>query len=71
MVNHKTREGTRRAVTNLFMRMSHFSTTEVIKQTKLSSFLKKQVNEFIRAKIVIILNSHNGKVIFIVFMSKM
>ena len=53
------------------MRMSHFSTTEVIKQTKLSSFLKKQVNEFIRAKIVIILNSHNGKVIFIVFMSKM
>ena len=34
-------------------------------------FLNKQVNEFIRVKVVIILFSHNVKVIFIVFMSKM
>ena len=43
MVNHKTRERTRRARagTNLFIWMSHFSMTGVIKQTKLSSFFKK------------------------------
>ena len=32
--------------------------------------LKKQVNLFIRVKIVIMLNFHNVKVIFIVFMQK-
>ena len=64
MVNHKTRERSRRkeATINFFMWMSHFSTTGVIKQTKLLSFfLKKQVNEFIRVKIAIILNCHNVK----------
>ena len=52
--------------------MSHFSSTGIIKQTKLSSFLKKkkQVNEFIRVKIIIILNFHNGKVVSIVFYVK-
>ena len=43
--------------------------TWVIKQTKLS--LKKiRKNEFIRAKIATILNFHDVKVIFMVFMSK-
>ena len=52
--------------------MSHFSSTGIIKQTKLSSFFKKkkQVNEFIRVKIIIILNFHNGKVVSIVFYVK-
>ena len=52
--------------------MSHFSSIGIIKQTKLSSFffLKKQVNEFIRVKIIIILNFHNGKVVSIVFYVK-
>ena len=40
----------------------------VIKQTKF--LLKKQVNEFIRVKIVIILNFLNVKIILMVFMSK-
>ena len=34
-------------------------------------FQKKLVNKFTRVKVVIILNSHNGNVIFIVFISKM
>ena len=42
--------------------------TGVIKETKLISFfIKKQVNEFIRVKIVIMLNFRDEKVIFIVF----
>ena len=34
-------------------------------------FYKKQINEFFKVEIFIMLNSHNVKVIFIVFMSKM
>ena len=50
---------------------SHFFTTGVMKPTKLLSFFKKkQVNEFIRVKIVIILNFRNKKVIFVVFYVK-
>ena len=41
------------------------------KQSYLVFLKKKQVNEFIRVKIVIILNSYNVKVIFMVFNSKM
>ena len=42
-----------------------------MKPTKLLSFFKKkQVNEFIRVKIVIILNFRNKKVIFAVFYVK-
>ena len=53
------------------MRMSHFSTTGVIKPTKLLSFSKKkQLNEFMRVKIVIVLNFRNEKVIFIAFYVK-
>ena len=48
--------------------MSHLPTTGVIKETKLISFfIKKQVNEFIRVKIVIMLNFRDEKVIFIAF----
>ena len=51
--------------------MSHFSTTGVIKPTKLLSFSKKkQLNEFMRVKIVIVLNFRNEKVIFIAFYVK-
>ena len=50
---------------------NHFFTTGVMKPTKLLSFFKKkQVNEFIRVKIVIILNFCNKKVIFAVFYVK-
>ena len=43
-----------------------YKTNKVIK-----FFLKKkQVNEFIRVKIIIILNFHNGKVVSIVFYVK-
>ena len=51
--------------------MSHFSTTGVIKPTKLLSFFKKkQLNKFMRVKIVIVLNFRNEKVIFIGFYVK-
>ena len=51
--------------------MSHFSKTGVIKPTKLFFFfLRKQVNEFIRVKLVIILNVSIGKVTFIAFFVK-
>ena len=51
--------------------MSHFSTTGVIKPTKLLSFFKKkQLNKFMRVKIVIVLNFRNKKVIFIGFYVK-
>ena len=51
--------------------MSHFSTTGVIKPTKLLSFFKKkQLNKFMRVKIVIVLNFRNEKVIFIAFYVK-
>ena len=43
-----------------------YKTNKVIK----FFFLKKQVNEFIRVKIIIILNFHNGKVVSIVFYVK-
>ena len=51
--------------------MSHFSTTGVIKPTKLLSFSKKkQLNEFMRVKIVVVLNFRNENVIFIAFYVK-
>ena len=50
--------------------MSHFSTTGFRKPTKLISFFKKHVNEFIRVKIVIILRFQYEKAIFIVFYIK-
>ena len=42
------------------------------KTNKINRFLKKQqqVNEFLRLKIVIVLNFQDEKVVFIVFMSK-
>ena len=49
-----------------FFHREGYKTNKVIK-----FFKKKQINRFIRVKIVIILNSDNEKVIFIVFMSKM
>ena len=50
--------------------MSHRFTTGVKKPTKLISFFKKQANEFIRVKVVIILNFQDEKVYFIVFYVK-
>ena len=51
--------------------MSHFSTTGFIKPAKLLRiFKKKGVNEFIKVKIVVILNFCNEKVIFVVFYVK-
>ena len=42
------------------------------KTNKVIKFFKKnQVNEFSRVKIIVILNSHDVKVIFIVFFAKM
>ena len=49
--------------------MSYFFRTRVIKPTKLLNVFKKK--QFIRVKIVTILNFRNEKVIFIVFMSNM
>ena len=50
--------------------MSHRFTTGVKKPTKLISFFKKQANEFISVKVVIILNFQDEKVYFIVFYVK-
>ena len=51
--------------------MSHFSTTGFIKPAKLLRiFKKKGANEFIKVKIVVILNFCYEKVIFVVFYVK-
>ena len=48
--------------------MIHFTTTGVIKPTKLlSSFKKRQIDEFIRVQTFLILNLRNEKVTVIVF----
>ena len=52
-----------------FFQDGGYKTSEVIKFFEKKP--KKQVKEFIRINIVIILNSYNEKVIFIVFISKM
>ena len=52
--------------TKAFKVTSHFPTTGVIKATKLIFFFKK-VNEFMRVKVVIMLNLRDEKVIFIAF----
>ena len=49
--------------------MCHFTTTGIIKPTKLLKQTRKE-NEFIRVKIVILLDFCNKKVIFIFFYVK-
>ena len=59
------------AATRVFIRMRHFFKTGVIKPGELlSTFQKKQKNEFICVKLVIILIFCNEKVPFIDFLSK-
>ena len=59
------------AATSVFMRMHHFFRTGVIKPGELLSvFQKKQKNEFICVKLIIILIFCNEKVPFIDFLSK-
>ena len=59
------------AATRIFIRMRHFFKTGVIKPGELlTTFQKKQKNEFICVKLVIILIFYNEKVPFIDFLSK-
>ena len=65
--------GTRRwgAASAVFIRMRHFFKTEVVKPGELlSTFQKKQKNEFICVKLVIILIFCDRKLPFIDFLSK-
>ena len=57
-------------VTKLFKWIGHLLTTAIIKTAKSISLFKKKINEYIRVKIVIILNFQDGKVVFIVFYVK-
>ena len=59
------------AATIVFIQMRHFFKTGVIKPGELlSTFQKKQKNEFICVKLVTILIFCNDKVTFIDFLSK-
>ena len=67
-VKDERRWGGGGAAARFFMSTSHFTTTGVIKPTKLLRFKKKkQVNEFIKLKTLLIINLPKENVTFIVF----